>query len=86
MLQKRRQNVELQEAQIMAQATALAASMKLKDFQGSHGWFTKFLSRHGYKSFKLHGEGNAADQEAVAKARDLVPKLIQEEVGFSLLP
>ena len=64
----------------MAKANSLAKAMKLDEFKSSHGWFTKFLKRHGYKSFKLHGESNAADAAAVDKAREAVPKIIEGEV------
>ena len=80
MPQKRQQKIELQEVQIMAKASALATGMGLEGFKHSHGWFVNFIRRHGYKSFKLHGEANAADTQAVSKAHDLVPKLIENEV------
>ena len=72
--------MELQEAHIIAKATALAGALKIQDFKHSHGWFQNFTRRFGYRSYKLHGEANAADVAGVELARDLVPKLIEAEV------
>lgn len=65
-------------ATLEAQASTPTERDRYRGFTASEGWAKKFVSRHGLKSTKLHGQAGSVDDAAIADELRIVRETIAE--------